>query len=95
MTDWFESRRSAVDPAPVGGRGAAKEPDKSSEVHNATTRVTIAWPFSQIKLQEASAELRELADLVADLVEALSDSVPEHRLAPLRDKAEALRARLR
>jgi hypothetical protein len=94
MTDWFESRRSAVDPAPVGDRGAAKAPDKSSEVHNATTRVTIAWPFSQIKLQEASAELAELAGLLSDVIDALSEFVPEDRLRPLRDRATSLRARL-
>ena len=96
MTDWFERRSSAVEPAPVGGRGSAKAPgpEKSSEVHNATTRVTIAWPFSQIKLQEASAELAELAGLMSDLIDALSDVVPEDRLRPLRDRATSLRARL-
>ncbi len=63
--------------------------------HNATTRVTIAWPFSQIKLQEASSELIELADLLSDVVEALSDFVPDDQLQPLRDKTASLRARLR
>ena len=57
--------------------------------------MTIAWPFSQIRLQEASAELTELAALVSELVEALSDVVAEDRLAPLQERAEALRARLR
>ena len=99
MTDWFESRRSAVEPAPARGRGAAAakapdKPDKASEVHNASTRVTIAWPFSQIKLQEASAELAELAGLLSDVIDALSDVVPEDRLGPLRDRATSLRARL-
>jgi hypothetical protein len=60
-----------------------------------STRVTIAWPFSQIKLQEASAELKELAGLLSDLLDALADVVPEDRLAPLRDRAEALQAHLR
>jgi hypothetical protein len=82
----------------VGGSDASKATkasDASSGVHNATTRVTIAWPFSQIKLQESSAELEELAGLVADVISALSDFVPEDRLKPLRDRAEALRAKLR
>jgi len=57
--------------------------------------VTIAWPFSQIKLQEATAELTELVGLFRELVDALSDFIPEDRLAPLRERAEALRARLR
>jgi hypothetical protein len=99
MTDWFEPRGSAVEPVRARGRGAAakepdKAPDKATEVHNATTRVTIAWPFSQIKLQEASAELAELAGLMSDLIDALSDFVPEDRLGPLRDRATSLRARL-
>jgi hypothetical protein len=94
MGDSLEPRRS-VEPASAGGRDATKAADSSSGVHNATTRVTIAWPFSQIKLEEASAELTELAGLLSDLVEALSDLVPEDRLRPLRDRAESLRARLR
>jgi hypothetical protein len=57
--------------------------------------VTIAWPFSQIKLQEASAELTDLVGLFLELVDALSDFVPEDRLTPLRERTEALRARLR
>jgi hypothetical protein len=57
--------------------------------------VTIAWPFSQIKLQEATAELTELVGLFRELVDALSDFIPEDRLAPLRERTEALRARLR
>jgi hypothetical protein len=73
----------------------AADAAKSRSVNAPSQRINIAWPFSQIKLQEASAELRELAGLLFEVIEALSDSVPEHRLAPLRDKAEALRARLR
>jgi hypothetical protein len=81
-------------PAPAAGDDAATAREASG-VHNANTRVTIAWPFSQIKLQEASAELTDLAGLVGELIEALSDLVPEDRLAPLRERAEALRERLR
>ena len=72
----------------------AADAAKTRSVHAPSQRINIAWPFSQIRLQEASAELRELAGLLFDVIEALSDSVPEHRLAPLRDRAEALRARL-
>ncbi len=73
----------------------AADTAKARTVNAPSSRINVALPFSQIKLQEASAELRDLADLLVEVVEALSDSVPEHRLAPLRDKAEALRARLR
>lgn len=95
MGDSLERRRSAVESAAASGRDATKAPDPSSGVHNATTRVTIAWPFSQIKLEEASADLTELAGLLSDVVEAISDLVPEDRLRPLRDRTESLRARLR
>jgi hypothetical protein len=82
------------EPASAGSTDAAKARETSA-VHSAHTRVTIAWPFSQIKLQEASAELTELAGLLGELVEALSDVVPEDRLTPLRERVEGLRARLR
>lgn len=72
----------------------AADAAKSRTVNAPSQRINVALPFSQIKFQEASAELRELADLLFELIGALSDSVPEHRLAPLQDKAEALRARL-
>ena len=94
MADSPEPHRSVPESAPAGGRDAAKA-RKSPEVHAANTNVTIAWPFSQIKLQEASAELIELAGLLSEVVDALSDLVPEARLAPLRERTKALRARLR
>ena len=94
MPDASGRRRVAAKPT-VAVVPDATDAAKTPRVNAPSQRINVALPFSQIKLQEASAELRELADLVADLVEALSDSVPEHRLAPLRDKAEALRARLR
>lgn len=36
------------------------------------TRVTVAFPFSSIKLEESSAELRALAELVADLADVVA-----------------------
>jgi hypothetical protein len=65
MGDSLEPRRSAVEAALSGGSDATKASDASSGVHNATTRVTISWPFSQSKLHEASAELEELGGLWA------------------------------
>ena len=94
MSDSVEPRGSRPESVSTGGDDAAK-PRDASEVHSANTRVTIAWPFSQIKLQEASAELTELAGLLGELVETLSDVVPEDRLTPLRERLEALQARLR
>ncbi len=92
MGDALEPRPSGPEPADASGGG---EVAKTSGVHTASTHVTIAWPFSQIKLQEASAELGELAALVSDLVDALSGLIAEDRLAPIRERTEALRARLR
>lgn len=94
MAESLEPRRLVPESAPAGEEHAAKA-RKPSEVHAANTNVTIAWPFSQIKLQEASAEDIELAGLLSELVDALSDLLPEDRLAPLRKRSEALRARLR
>lgn len=94
MGDSVESRPSASEPTATDG-GDTKKGSDASGVHAASTHVTIAWPFSQIKMQEASAELKELADLLSDLLKAMSNLVPEKRLAPLRERAEALRARLR
>jgi hypothetical protein len=64
------------------------------EVKNASSRVTIAFPFSQIKTQEPSAELAELAALFADLVQALDGVVSGNRLREIHERAQALRARL-
>jgi hypothetical protein len=93
VDDFVENRRSSLEPvADVGGR--AEKASGMQGVHAPSTRVTIAWPFSQIKLQEASEELKELTDLLSDLLEAMSDVVGEDRLAPLRERADSLRARL-
>jgi hypothetical protein len=57
--------------------------------------VNVAFPFSQIKLEEPSKELAELASLVFDLVGAMSEWVPEDRLEDLRARALILRDSLR
>jgi hypothetical protein len=81
-------------------------PESSQEDHGATprqgpevvapsTRVNVAFPFSQIKLQEPSQEMADLAGLVFDLVVAMQQWVPEDQLEELRARAQALRERLR
>jgi hypothetical protein len=60
-----------------------------------SSRVNVAFPFSQIKLQEPSKELTELASLVMDLVATMSEWVPEERLEELRERAQAVVQRLR
>lgn len=60
-----------------------------------SSRVNVAFPFSQIKLQEPSRELSELAVLVSDLVELMREWVPEDRMEELQARAEVLRDSLR
>ena len=57
--------------------------------------MTVAFPFSQIKLQEPSQELADLASLVLDLVVAMGELVPDDQLEDMRARALALRERLR
>jgi hypothetical protein len=58
-------------------------------------RLNIAFPFSQIKLEEPSKELAELAALVFDLVGTMAEWVPEDRLEDLQARAQVLREALR
>jgi hypothetical protein len=78
---------------------AGKPPLSAREFVNApSNRTTIALPFSQIKLQEPSAEVFELAGLLCELMEAIEQAVPEEqrdRLSDLHARAQALRVRLR
>ena len=55
----------------------------------------MAFPFSQIKVEEPSGELAELASLLYELVGTMAEWVPEDHLEELRTRARALRDRLR
>ena len=57
--------------------------------------MNVAFPFSQIKLEEPSKELAELAALVFDLVGAMGEWVPEDQLEELQARAQVLRDALR
>jgi hypothetical protein len=79
-----------------GSRAQGSKPRKGAEVVAPSSRVNVAFPFSQIKLQEPSQELADLAGLVFDLVVAMAEWVPDDdRLDELRARAQALRERLR
>ena len=80
--------------AAFDGVGGAK-PGGSPRVVAPSSRVNIAFPFSQIKVEEPSRELADLAALVVDLLGELSEWVPEERLGELRERAERVRERLR
>ena len=58
------------------------------------TRVTVAFPFSKIALQEPSEDLRELAVVVADLAEAVAGIESNDVTDDLRRRATALRDQL-
>ena len=59
-----------------------------------SSRVTVALPFSQVKMHEPSQEISELVGLVADLLDALEDTLPPPRFQALADRAADLRDRL-
>ncbi len=80
--------------AALNGTEKAK-PAEAPRVVAPSSRVNVAFPFSQIKLQEPSKELAELAALVLDLVGAMAEWVPEDRLEDLRARAQVLRDALR
>ena len=60
-----------------------------------TTKVNVAFPFSQIKVQEPSEELVELAALVGELADLVADVAPESKAPELAKRAQALAARLK
>jgi hypothetical protein len=70
-----------------------KKADPNNEV--VTTRVNVAFPFSQIRVQEPSADLTELAALVRDLAAAVADIAPGPKTKELGKRAEVLAARLK
>jgi hypothetical protein len=84
-----------TDSDPESVESAKHDKHGGPEVIAPSNRITVALPFSQIKVTEASAELRDLTELLCDLVDSLSSVVPEKQLGPLRGRAEALRAKLR
>jgi len=81
--------------SPEARQAGGAKPRKGPELVAPSSRVNVAFPFSQIKLQEPSQELADLAALVFDLVVTLTEWVPEDQLEELRMRALALRERLR
>jgi hypothetical protein len=60
-----------------------------------TTRVNVAFPFSQIKVQEPSKDLSELAALVGELADVLADVAPGPKAQEFKERAQALATRLK
>lgn len=59
-----------------------------------TTRVNVAFPFSQIKVEAPSEELTALAALVRELADVLAEVAPGSRAQELAERAQALATRL-
>jgi hypothetical protein len=72
---------------------ATEAKPKTSDV--VTTKVNVAFPFSQIKVQEPSDELVELAALVSELADLAAEIAPESTAPDLATRAQALVARLK
>jgi len=89
-----KSHEKNAAPTALNGAGETK-PGDAPRFIAPSSRMNIAFPFSQIKLQEPSKELAELAALVFDLVETMAEWVPEDRLEELRARAQVLRDALR
>jgi hypothetical protein len=59
------------------------------------TKVNLALPFSKITVEEPGKDTAELASIVAALAAVMERTVDEPFLPELRQRAEALAARLR
>ena len=59
-----------------------------------TTRVNVAFPFSNIRVQEPSEDVAALAVLVRELAELLADVAPGSKAVELEERARALVIRL-
>ena len=58
----------------------AKDPSpKVPKVNAPTSKVTIAFPFASIRMDDPSDELRELAAIVAELAEEVAKLRPSER----------------
>jgi hypothetical protein len=70
------------------------EPRARPTVSAPTSKVTIAFPFSQIRTQEPSDEVRELARIVVELADRIAEMQPSPELDQLAAQSRALFARL-
>ena len=67
---------------------------KPGRINAPSTKVTIAFPFSAIKMEEASDELLELAAVVAELAEEVAKLRPSERNDELVQRTRAVITKL-
>jgi hypothetical protein len=70
----------------------AKQPRQAPARVASSTRVAVAFPFSQVKIQEPSGDLVALTALVADLADLVAATVADPRASALRERAHDLAA---
>lgn len=87
---------------PADGTGSPKGAGAEGAGHKTppaivtpTTKVTVAFPFSTVKIHESSEALVELATLVAGLSRLVEGGAGGSEAARLAEQAEALVERLR
>jgi len=64
-------------------------------VESVSTRVMVAFPFSNIRTEEATEELRELAAIVGDLAAEVASLRPSPEADALTERTRALIAKLK
>jgi hypothetical protein len=81
----------------ASGQGPAlkSRSHKAPEVVAPTNKVNVALPFSKITVEEPGKDLVELSAVVAELAAALESVVAEPAVTQLRQRAQALAARMR
>ena len=72
--------------------GSKAKSDPSGET--VTTRVNVAFPFSQIKIQEPTEDLVALATLVREMTDLLTEVAPGAKAREIKARAQALVTRL-
>ena len=87
------SEKNASSRALNGGRG--RSPEKPRRWCAPSSRVNVAFPFSQIKLEEPSKELASWRRSSSTWSAAMAEWVPEDRLEELQARAQVLREALR
>jgi hypothetical protein len=67
---------------------------RAPQSENVTTRVNVAFPFSQIKVEQPSEDVAALAVLVRDLAELVAEVAPGAKGRELVQRSRALAVRL-
>jgi hypothetical protein len=65
-------------------------PTPTAKTAISSPRITVAFPFSQIKTQEPSQQLQELARLVAALADEIAQMQPSVQTKGLAEQAHGL-----